>query len=95
MHVQDSSITTETFRHVQDSSKLLCMSRIVVHDGRCRELPAGCLELNQLQQSLAHLIKRILKKRYYYWHGKMLEVEGGVRRIRLLTAGPVAVCKNL
>merc|ERR1719305_272131 len=54
MHVQDSSITTETFKHVQDSSKLLCMSRIVVHDGRCRELPAGCLELDQLQQSLAH-----------------------------------------
>ena len=34
---------------------LLGVARIVVHDGRCRELPAGCLKLNQLQQSLTHL----------------------------------------
>ena len=34
---------------------LLGMARIVVHDGRRWELPAGRLELNQLQQSLTHL----------------------------------------
>jgi len=34
--------------------KLLGMARIVVHDSRCRELPAGRLKLNQLQQNLAH-----------------------------------------